>query len=456
MRKNYFFTILVSILLMLQFQKVTAQQGISPSLDSTLQHCIDSLRIAYQLKGITAAAYIPGSGMWEGVSGVSYSNVAIDSSMILNIGSVTKTYVAAEIFKLIESGQLLLDDSIGGILSPVNYVNPNITIRQLLGHKSGLAEYLNTSWQNAMNANLYKVWYAPEALDSFLTAATGVPGSAFAYRNTNYELLGMIIETLTGDSLHHVLRNNFITPLNLNDTYMEVFEQYPNTVPHNWSTPSLNPNLAVDSWNVPRIALSSSTEAAGGLFATASDLAWWGYNLYSGNVINNSSLSEMLTFTNVGGGYFNGYGLGCMRFPGNGRTYWGHAGNFFGFAACMLYYPQDSITVAVLINIDCYGSNIAKPLINEVINNLPTGLQGQESTTSFLVYPNPTASVLHIVSNQNRSQIVKTELYNMIGKMTDQYTDMDKINLTGLENGIYFLKIFSGNSVHTEKIIVHH
>src|SRR6187397_1220740 len=100
-----------------------------------------------------------------------------------------------------------------------------------------------------MFADPYRIWSGAEALDSFLTPATGVPGAPYYYRNTNYVLLGMVIETLTGDSLHHVLRNNLFTPLNLDDTYMYVFDSYPNPVPHMWNAPNFDPNQATDSWN---------------------------------------------------------------------------------------------------------------------------------------------------------------------------------------------------------------
>lgn len=434
-----------------------AHASVNPALDSALQHCIDSLLVNYQLKGITAAAWIPGQGMWEGVTGVSYGAVPIDSDMTLNIGSITKTFVSSEIFRLIEAGQLSLDDSIGGVLPPVNNVPSGITIRQLLGHHSGLAEYLNTAWQNSINADPYKVWSDAEALDSFLTAPTGIAGEPFAYRNTNYALLGMVIELLKGDSLHHVLRNDFITPLGMDDTYMEVFEQFPNTVPHNWSTPTLDPQLAWDAWNVPRTSASSSTEAAGGLFCTAADLAWWGYHLYSGNVISDSSLSEMLTFTPVGGGYFNGYGLGCMRFPYNGRTYWGHAGNFFGFAACMLYYPQDSISVAVLINIDCYGSNVAKPLINTIVNALITGIDEHPINERVSIFPNPVRDRFTV--HHAECPIEKAEVYNVLGEKIDarQYS-IDNSSITvevaDLDPGIYFVKVTTVNGSKAEKVII--
>src|SRR5690242_20597006 len=122
--------------------RTPVKASIDPGLDSTLQHCQYSVLAHYELKGISAAAYLHGHGVWQGLSGVSHDSVPIDSDMVFSIGSITKTFISAEIFKLIEAGQLSLDDTIGSLLPPRNYVRGDIKIRHLLGHRSGLAEYL--------------------------------------------------------------------------------------------------------------------------------------------------------------------------------------------------------------------------------------------------------------------------------------------------------------------------
>jgi D-alanyl-D-alanine carboxypeptidase len=456
MKKIYSLTF-SCVIIFLTITHTPVKAAIDPALDSTLQHCLDSVRAYYQMKGVSAAAYIPGQGMWQGVSGVSHATVPIDTDMVFSIGSITKTFIAAEIFKLIETGVLTLDDTLGSLLPPMNFVRGDIKIRNLLGHRSGLAEYLGIDWQNSMFADPYRIWSGEEALDSFLTAATGVPGGPYNYRNTNYVLLGMVIESLEGDSLHHVLRNNFFTSLNMNDTYMYVHEQLPNPIPHMWNAPNFDPNQATDSWSIPRISASSSTSAAGGLYATAADLAWWGYNLYSGNVISPASLSDMLSFVTVSSSYYNGYGLGCMRFPYMGRTYWGHAGNFWGYASCMMYYPQDQICVTTLINIDCYGSNAARPLMNELVNQLINTVESYQNNNSIDVYPNPANSRFTIGSSKFPVEAI--EIFNSIGeKMTANIisTDTNKmiVDVEDFNPGIYFVKAISKNGIVVRKLIV--
>ena len=436
--------------------QVFSQSGINPVTAAALQNSINTIRANLQVKGISAAAYIPGQGIWKGVTGVSHDTVLIDTTMLFSIGSITKTFVAAEIFKLIESGSLSLNDSLHSLLLPLPNVDPNITVKQLLGHKSGLADYLNANWENGMFSDLDQVWYQPDPITSFLPAPLAAPGGTWRYINTNYALLGMIVEAKTGDSLHHVLRNNFLTPLGMNNTYMEVFENYPNPIPHNWAGPIANPSAASDESATPHAALWSSVSAAGGIFSDPTDIAKWGYNLYSGNVINPSSLTQMLTFTNVSGGYFNGYGLGSMRFPGNGRTYWGHAGNYFGYAACMLYYPQDSICVALLINQDCYAANGAKPFIHAAITNAALGLESALSQGKILVYPNPSDEQFSISIEEGQ---YKLELMDALGKIvySDEFSgsayDLNTINF---EEGIYYLRLGSDKGNFAERLVIIH
>ena len=444
-------------LILLHVYFLHAQSGINPAYSDVMQHTLDSLREQNQVKGMYAAVYIPGAGIWKGVTGVSYGFHDIDTTMLFDIGSTTKTFVASEIMKLIDEGFFGLDDTISNLLPPIENVTPEVTVRQLLQHKSGLGEYLNTDWQNAMNADLTRMWYPPEAIDSFLTAPTGLPGAAWNYRNTNYVLLGMIAEHFRGDSLHNILRNDFLTPLGLHNTYMEMFETYDNELADNWSTPTFNPDLAVNVSGYPHEAMFSSTSFAGGYFCAAPDLATWGYNLYSGHVISDTSLAEMLTFTSTPGGYFNGYGLGCMRYVDGSNTYYGHAGNFFGYAACMIYDPVDSICLALLVNQDCLSPYIGFPLLRAAKENLSlaTGIKANSAQKKILVYPNPAKEIINIELPSYEEAAI--ELFDITGKLIytqQERSDHFQIDAGEFPEGMYVVKINAGEIVFVGRVVV--
>ncbi|MBK7696285.1 MAG: beta-lactamase family protein [Saprospiraceae bacterium] len=112
-------------------------------MGSTLQAKLDSLKTTYRIKGISSCVYFPGEGFWDGISGVSFGSVPIDPDMEFGIGSNTKLFTAVVLLKLAEQNILSVDDSLHR--SRLNYKNidPDITIRQLLTHTSGLADYNN-------------------------------------------------------------------------------------------------------------------------------------------------------------------------------------------------------------------------------------------------------------------------------------------------------------------------
>lgn len=435
-----------------------AQYITDTGITNPLQRSIEYIRSTYYVKGISAAAWVPGRGMWKGVTGVSYPGEAIDTSMLFSIGSVTKTFVAAQTLKLVEAGSLSLDDTIGALLPPMPNINPAVKVRQLLSHTSGLGEYLGTPWQTAMLASPTTIWYFPEALSSFATPPVGPAGSPFAYCNTNYLVLGKIIEAKTGDSLHKVLRHNFLTPYHLNNTYMEVMESYPNPIPHNWSTPTMSPSAATDASGVPHEALWSSIEPSGGYFSDPADMAMWGYHLYAGHVLSPSSMSEMLNFIPLTG-YFNGYGLGAMRFPSGTRNFYGHGGNFFGYAAAVLFNPEDSICVAMLVNQDCIATNMAKILMNELIKQLATaGVDNIAGNRKIEVTPNPanTHISITVASADAAAEVQVCDLNGKIlyaGKLSNHIAI---VPVSSWAPGTYIAKVTTGQQVISSRFSVQH
>ncbi len=435
-----------------------AQYITDTGITNPLQRSIDYIRSTYYVKGISAAAWVPGRGMWKGVTGVSYPGQPIDTTMLFSIGSVTKTFVAAQTLKLVEAGTLSLDDTIGALLPPMPNINPSVKVRQLLSHTSGLGEYLGTPWQTAMLASPTTIWYFPEALNAFATPPVGPAGSPFAYCNTNYLVLGKIIESKTGDSLHKVLRTNFLMPYSLNNTYMEAIEHYTNPIPHNWSTPTMSPSAATDASGVPHEALWSSIEPSGGYFSDPADMAMWGYHLYAGHVLSPSSMSEMLNFMPLTG-YFNGYGLGAMRFPAGTRNFYGHGGNFFGYAAAVLFNPEDSICVAMLVNQDCIATNMAKILMNELIKQMATAKVNVVADSKQIhIAPNPANT--HVTVSVPPALIDATV---QVHDLTDKTLYTGNLNnhtaivpVSTWVSGTYIVQVTAGQQVFSSRFSVQH
>jgi len=453
--------LIACLILLIQPGSYNAKAQVSPALADSLQARLDQLCISHQVKGISAAVYSPVHGTWSGATGFSYGSVPIDTDMLFNMGSITKSFVAAEILKLQEQGLLDIDDSIKDYLPAHQYIDSNITIRQMLNHTSGIGEVLNSSWQTSINSNPSRWWNAQETIDTFLVPAAFQPGQSWSYCNTNYLLLQLIIEHIKQDTLTHVLRADFIDPLGLSETYMHMREHFTNTIPHNWSNPNMIPGQGIDASSYDQTAASTSTSAAGGLYTSAADLARWGHNLYSGNVISQASLQEMMTFVNLTGSYYNGYGLGCMRFPYAGKTYIGHAGNFFGMAASLFYYPQDGTTVAVLVNEDCISPYITREFFESLLNAVLNAGSITSASHKFNLYPNPATDKVSLNINVAKPADATVNIYSVTGK---KYLTMQVKMQTGdnvldiptakLSSGLYYCELQSDGNRFTEKLVV--
>jgi D-alanyl-D-alanine carboxypeptidase len=335
--------------------------GFDSTLASGLQFTLDSIRSAQNFKGVSASVLIPGQGIWQGVSGVSHSGVNVRPSMYFGIGSNTKTFISALTMKLSEMNMLRLDDSLHRWIPNYQYVDSNITVRQLMNHTSGIFSISEKpGYADSILANPNRLWTPEEVLSTFLSAPYFPKGQGFRYSNTNYIILGMIIRNATGVQVSSKLNQLILDPLGLNNTYFAVEETLPDTVAHPWAN-------GIDIFSTPRTALLSAAWTAGAMYSNSENTARWYQQLFGGLVVSQSSLAQMLTFTPQSG-YV--YGLGVTKFVINGRILFGHSGDIRGYTSNMLYDTAMKMSITVLVN--QLGVNpvvIATALLNTVIRN---------------------------------------------------------------------------------------
>lgn len=327
-----------------------ATPTLSEQLDAILRDTLE----AYHGTGVSAAVLMPGRQPWIGASGRSYGSVSITPQMLFGVSSVTKVYVAALALRLAEEGLLNLEDSLHQWLPSYPHIDSAITVRQLLSHRSGVYDFV--LYPHAWDSILYdpsRVWSPQEVVTSFVDAPYFAPGAGFHYSNTDYLLVGMIIEAATGSAVSSALRSRLWDPLELTSTFLDAEEAITGDVAHAWIDVGNDGDLD-DFSTVPRTAASSATWTAGAIFATARDLAEWGQALYGGEVLVDASLAQMLTDTG------SGYGLGTDLLLGhdlfNGEPAVGLAGSGIGYASVLAYLQNYDVSVGVLINdnnLDC-------------------------------------------------------------------------------------------------------
>ena len=145
-------------------------------------------------------------------------------------------------------------------------------------------------------------------------------GSSWSYCNTGYVIAGLIIEAVDGKPFHESLRDRLLTPLGLQNTYLDVYESYNEPKAGSWLANGVYLGIKFYSF-------LSAAWAAGAILATTADLVEWAFMLYSGKVLDSTSLADMLTRVVVNGNTTN-YGLGYIYMRFKGKTYHGHGGPF--------------------------------------------------------------------------------------------------------------------------------
>jgi D-alanyl-D-alanine carboxypeptidase len=292
-------------------------QPYSSELDSILQHRLDSLQLQIGYKGIGVAIQCSDGHIWTGSRGISSINptVEVTNQDAYQIGSVTKTMTAACILQMEEESLLDLDDSISLYLdeyiSGNAFIDPNITIRQLLRHESGLFDvFANASLQPTLMNQMDSVWLVPDIISTFLQAPLFDAGTSWSYSSTNYLLLSLIIEEISGQPYYAEMRERFFDPLELNSIVFPAYESFNSPVAHVWINIFGGPATEdAHSFWTNYLSMNSAAGAAGAYYGTPHDINTWTWKLFRGDLFSVELLDQMTTTVNAPGLPNSTYGL---------------------------------------------------------------------------------------------------------------------------------------------------
>jgi D-alanyl-D-alanine carboxypeptidase len=327
------------------------------SFSNELQQAIDQVMLEYAEYdlGISAAVSVPAYKTWKGASGFSQPGEPVTTDMLFDVGSIQKNFEAALAIKLVEDGELDLDDPVSKYLPNLANVDGEITLRQLLNHTSGIYnvfEHPDFPWVGA-EVDYARQWRIEEVFSNFVLEPYGPPGYAQHYSSTNYLLVTAIIEEVSGSSVPEEMERYFLRPMKLEHTYISMGKPPPARykVAHPWIDVDRD-GVLDDLYGIPQTWKVSLTHPV--IYTTAEDLVHWMQALYrEGSVISPKSMEEMLTFPETelrdpGGGL---YGLGVVNYEAVlGMPAIGHGGSALGYSAAALYLPEYGISVAWLIN----------------------------------------------------------------------------------------------------------
>jgi D-alanyl-D-alanine carboxypeptidase len=241
-------------------------------------------------------------------------------------GSITKPFVATVALQLVGEGKLSLTDTVEKWLPGVLPYGDHVTLRQLLNHTSGVPDNQDPVDAEWLKGNMTHSWTARE----LIAYAAGkkpdfAPGAKWAYSNTNYMLVGQIIERATGHRLGRELRQRVLRPLHLRDTSFPIDASTITGAHANGSAFVGNELREVSTLN------PSGTWAAGNLVSTASDVAHFWRALLGGRLLAPEQLAAMKTTVPTVDTRTR-YGLGVMRITLPCGTVWGHGGDIAGYS----------------------------------------------------------------------------------------------------------------------------
>jgi D-alanyl-D-alanine carboxypeptidase len=342
------------LLVMVALACAACSRDVRP-LDERVREALSDRLQQYDVHGASVALVLRDGTVHCICAGVSHDSVALEPRMLFAIGSITKNQVATLVLQLAEEKVLSLEDPVRKWLPPSPNVDGSITIRQMLGHTSGIYMF----WENQ------KLWddlikyrdsvFTPEVVLTYLKEPHFAPGKGFRYSNTNYLLLAMIATRATHSTLSGELRKRFWAPLGLTNTYLSMEEEIPqDRLAHVWGDNFENNGSKRDITFLPRASHESITYGSAGVFTTAEDLALWCTSLFGGKVLKPNSLVQMLTFNPAAASsWCEAYGLGVFQFKRgitNGEAAYGHGGGNIGTSAYMAYLPDFQTSIVVIIN----------------------------------------------------------------------------------------------------------
>ena len=369
-------------------KQAAAKQGLTPAeelqrLRASVQAKLDELHRNAEFPGATVG-FILADGRFASVS-AGFSDLEnktpLQPTDKMLAGSIGKTYFAAVVMQLVQEGKLNFDEKIDKWFGREQWFArlPNardITVRMLMNHTSGLAEYYELKGFIDTLKTKPDLAFKPEILVECVldNKPLFAAGQGWSYADTNYILVGMIVERITKKSLYSEAEKRILKPLKLTRTIPSNSRTLPGVITGYSMTNSpfgFEGRLIKDG----KFIINPQFEWAGGGYAsTAEELARWAKALYEGKVFKPAMLEQMLAAVPAKTGRGDKYGLGVQVRQSNWGISYGHGGWFPGYLSEMEYFPEHKVAIAIQVNTDerrklkkglrAYIADIAKIVID--------------------------------------------------------------------------------------------
>jgi D-alanyl-D-alanine carboxypeptidase len=342
-------------------------EGFSPEIQLALHQIVERNLAATETPGALVGVWYPGQGEWQHAAGI--ANLETGEPVTLDdhvrIASNTKTYVATVVLQLVDEGLVGLDDPIEDYVPGI----PNgttITVRQVLGMNAGIADFIVVPEITAEYAANPLIAMTPDQILAWVRESTpdSDPGTQVHYSNSNYVILGFLIEAVTGRSPEKEIEARLIAPLGLTGTSFPLTPFMPEPVMHGYFAENLGDPLIDVTRSNPSFPWTS-----GAMISTLADIHTWVEALANGStLLSAETLTERDTWGElIPGSTVATYGLGILNF----RGFRGHNGGIAGYSSWMLHRPDNGFTVVIVVNRAGEKGGTADPFLREILELFP-------------------------------------------------------------------------------------
>ncbi len=394
--------------------------ALSAAQVSSVDRFITNEMARTHVPGVAVGIYSRGTLLL--VKGYGLANVelgaAVTPQTIFQSGSVGKQFVSAAIMMLVEKKRIALDDSIVKYFPDAPATWKPIEIRNLLSHISGLAEYESPDRIGPSGPFYLRLDFTEDQLLAKIEALPieNAPGAKWAYRNTNYVLLGMLIHRVTGKFYANYLAERIFEPLGMRSTRLisEADIILNRAAGYEWE----NGELKNQDWVSPTF----NSTADGTLYFNVLDLTKWDAALYGTSLLEQSSLNQIWTVYKLNDGKPNSanYGFGWAIGTQNGRRVIEHDGAWQGFTCDISRYIDDSLTVVVLTNLDAarpdYAAHVIAGLVDPPL--LPQRLERIENRQPA-IEASLTTMLDRVSGGGSLRSLISNELSDAVGPNVD-------------------------------------
>ena len=338
-------------------------------LHDQFQNAIEN--IARITPGVQLAIRTSDGNTWTQGAGMADipNKIPMEACTKTMLGSISKVYTAVLILQLQDEGILSINDPLSqwldeSIISQIDNAN-KVSLKQLLNHTSGIKDYLGLEqFVNAINTPYLLETQEEKLKYIYGKDADHAPGERYTYSNTNYVLLGLIVERTRQMPLWDAVRVFISEPLGLNNTEMGTHSQ---PIPEG----TARPYLATHSdkyFDIMQHAVSDAATGDGGIAANMQDVNAFIEALFDGTILSDEAfrqMTEQLIETGPDEADFpqwegEAYGLGISYFPTPYGVAYGHTGSTSSYTAYLFYFPEQKITISIAYNGTSYHGDTSE------------------------------------------------------------------------------------------------